>query len=158
MTNPYTATLGDQADISNLCQFGWYEWVYYWDSLAGYPHQKEYLGRCLGHARNEGNEMTNLVLAISGTVIPRRTLQPLTPGELLVPNIAEVEKQTEFTAAIFSKLGNSLTLPTVSKFPTVKDEFELDLYKDNEFIPMAIPESDIIDATGKPVVMQSLAN
>ena len=68
-TNPYTATLGDQADISNLCQFRWYEWVYYWDSSAKYPHQKECLGRCLGPAQNEGNEMTNWVLAISGEVI-----------------------------------------------------------------------------------------
>ena len=44
-TNPYTATLGDQADISNLCQFGWYEWVYYWDSTAGYPHQNVSVNR-----------------------------------------------------------------------------------------------------------------
>ena len=157
-TNPYTATLGDQADISNLCQFGWYEWVYYWDSTATYPHQKECLGRCLGPAINEGNEMTNWVLAISGQVIPRRTLRPLTPGELSVTNVAEVEKRTEYTAAIRKKLGNSLMLPTVSKLPTVKDEFELDLYEDDEFIPMAIPAAEIIDATGRPVVMQSLAD
>jgi hypothetical protein len=102
--------------------------------------------------------MTNWVLAISGEVIPRRTLRPLTPGELLVTNIAEVEKRTEYTEAICEKLGNSLMLPTVSKFPTVKDEFELDLYEDDEFIPMAIPAAEIMDATGRPVVMQSLAN
>ena len=27
--NPYMATLGEMGDISNLCQFGWYEWVYF---------------------------------------------------------------------------------------------------------------------------------
>jgi hypothetical protein len=24
-SNPYTLTLGEEGDISNLCQFGWYE-------------------------------------------------------------------------------------------------------------------------------------
>ncbi len=42
--NPYTITLGDQGHISNLCQFGWFEWVYYLDSTASYPHQKACLG------------------------------------------------------------------------------------------------------------------
>ena len=102
--------------------------------------------------------MTNWVLSISGQVIPRRTLQPLTPGELSVTNIAEVEKRTEYTAAICSKLGTSLTLSTASKFPTLKKEFELDLYEDNKFIPMAISAAEIIDAMGRPVVMQSPAN
>jgi hypothetical protein len=104
-TNPYTATLGDQADISNLCQFGWYEWVKYYDSTQNFPHQKECLGGCLGPAKNEGNEMTNWVLTKSGKVISGRTLRPLTAGELAVTNIAEVEKRAEFTAAIRSKLG-----------------------------------------------------
>ena len=158
-TNPYTATLGDQADISNLCQFGWYEWVKYFDTTASYPHQKECLGRCLGPAENEGNAMTNWVLTIKGTVIPRRTIRPLTPGELAVTNIAEVEKRAQFTAAIRSKLGNSLTLPdSKTSFPTLKDEFELDLYEDDEFTPVEIPPAEIIDATGKPIYMQSLTD
>ena len=28
-SNTYTATFGEEGDISNLCQFGWYEWVYF---------------------------------------------------------------------------------------------------------------------------------
>jgi len=157
-TNPYTATLCDQADLSNLCQFAWYKWVKYWDSPVNFPHQKESLGRCLGPAKNEGNEMANWVLTRNGTVIPRRTLRPLTAGEMSVTNVAEVEKQTEFTSAIRRKLGDSINLPTVSKFPTVKDKFELDLYEDDKFLPMLIPEAEIVDATGRPVIMQSLAD
>ena len=102
--------------------------------------------------------MTNWVLAISGNVIPRRTLRPLTAAERSVTNIAELEKRSEFTAAIRSKLGNSLTLPTESTFPTIKDEFELDLYKDDEFTPMDIPAAEVIDATGRPIIMQSLVD
>ena len=64
----------------------------------------------------------------------------------------------EFKAVICLKLENFLTLPSALKFPTVKDEFELDLYKDDEFIPMAIPAAEIIDTTGRPGIMQSLAD
>ncbi len=28
-TNPHTMTFGTEAEISNLCHFGWYEWVYF---------------------------------------------------------------------------------------------------------------------------------
>ena len=46
-TNPHTATFGTQADILNLCLFGWYEWIYFRDQQAAYPFQKECLGRCV---------------------------------------------------------------------------------------------------------------
>jgi len=28
----------------NLCQFGWYEWVYFREDSASFPFQKEQLG------------------------------------------------------------------------------------------------------------------
>jgi hypothetical protein len=40
----------------------------------------------------------------------------------------------------------------------VKDEFELDLYEDDEFLPMNVTEAEVIDASGRPVIMQSLAD
>ena len=43
-TNPHTATFGTEADISNIFKYGWYEWVYYCDQSASYPHTKECLG------------------------------------------------------------------------------------------------------------------
>ena len=45
------------SDISLLCQFGWYEWCYYHEQTAAFPHNCEVLGRVLGPARGEGNEM-----------------------------------------------------------------------------------------------------
>ncbi len=73
-TNPHTATFGTEADISHLCVFGWYEWVYYCNQSAAYPYQKECLGRCLGPAKNEGNIMAQWVLKENGRVVPRRSL------------------------------------------------------------------------------------
>jgi hypothetical protein len=56
-TNPHTLTFGSEADISHICQYGWYEWIYYRDVKTSFPYQKERLGRCLGPAKNEGNAM-----------------------------------------------------------------------------------------------------
>ena len=32
-TNAHSETLGDTGDISNICQFKWYEWVYSTDKI-----------------------------------------------------------------------------------------------------------------------------
>ena len=56
---PHTATLAEEGDISSLCQFGWYEWCYYHEQTAAFPHNHEVLGRVLGPARGEGNEMAH---------------------------------------------------------------------------------------------------
>jgi hypothetical protein len=90
-TNPHTMNFGTDADISNLCQFGWYEWVYFREDSASFPFQKEQLGRCLGAAKNEGNEMAQWVLKDNGKVLPRRTLRRLSSAELSLTNESEAE-------------------------------------------------------------------
>ena len=109
--NPYTATVGTQADISNFCHFGWYEWVYYRDKLAAFPFQKKCLGQCLGPDKNEGNVMANLILTHKGTVIPWRSICRLTLDEYSVSNEVEMSKRTVFNSDISSKLGDYIKLP-----------------------------------------------
>jgi hypothetical protein len=36
--NPHTMTFGTEADISNLCHFGWYEWFYFQDVETAFPY------------------------------------------------------------------------------------------------------------------------
>ena len=103
--NPHLATFGEMGDISNLCQFGWYEWVYFRQGSALFPHNKEHLGRCLGPCKNEGNEMAQWVLQMNGQVVPRRSLRRLRSHELAVSNEVEARKRSEFDAAIKAKLG-----------------------------------------------------
>ena len=74
--NPHSITFGNQADISNICNFQWYEWIHY-HNHGVFPLNKEKLGRVLGPIKNEGNEMAQAVLTASGKVIPRRTLRRL---------------------------------------------------------------------------------
>jgi hypothetical protein len=86
--SPHEITFGTEGDISNLCRFNWYDWVYYNDPNS-YPYNKMLLGRALCPIRNEGNEMAQGVLTVKDTVVPRRTIQPLTKAE----ENSESEKQ-----------------------------------------------------------------
>ena len=108
--NPYMATLNDMGDIY-LCQFGWYEWVYFRQHTAQFPRQKSELGRCLGPTKINGNEMCQWVLQHNGQVVPRRTLRRLKPEEISPTNVAEANKRAAFDAEIKSRLGDSVIKP-----------------------------------------------
>ena len=69
---PYQTVFGVEGDISNLCQFQWYAWIYFRDGSAGFPLPREVLGCSLGPATGEGNEMAQWVLKANGQVVPRR--------------------------------------------------------------------------------------
>jgi hypothetical protein len=178
--NPYTATYGDVGDISNLCQFGWFEWVWYLEdrkaSRFGFPHAIKKLGRCLGPSRGFGNELCQWVLSQNGKVLPRRTIARLSPAELAVTNEVEQERRKRFMDDIRRVLGDSLTLPTNTDYPlpTIEEESTECLYNlwledtttlegwgvDDgksfdellgEVMSVKMPEADVVDMNGKPV-------
>ena len=179
-TNPHTVTLGREMDISNL-QFGWYEWVYYRDDDP-YPLPHEYLGRCLGPAKNEGNEMTQWILKKNGLVVPRRTVRRLKPSELALSNEGEARKRGKFDDAIEAKLGDSYNLPprydeagkgntleeivaTLAEVGEDDPDEEFNIIDDDSEASAGgeagspdIPEADIVDASGKPICQQSLTD
>eukprot|EP00956_Cyclotella_meneghiniana_P034439 scaffold104886_cov86-Cyclotella_meneghiniana.AAC.1 len=178
--NPHLATFGEMGDISNLCNFKWYEWVYFRQHKAQYPYNKEELGRCLGPTKNEGNEMCQWVVQSNGQIVPRRTLRRLTPAEASPHNEAEVAKRAAVDAAIRARWGDSIragpletvqrTIPLVTRSTEDADGFEdaddvIDFdpdtftpYQDDVEASAAVPEADIIDSTGKPVNQQSTAD
>ena len=80
--NAHFSITGEDGDISNLCQFSWYEWCYYREHTAGFPLPREILGRVLGPSKGEGNEMAQWILKANGRVVPRRTAVPLTTAQL----------------------------------------------------------------------------
>ena len=77
-TTPTIATFGKQWDISNICQFDWYQW---------FQFQKDQLGRVLEPIKNDGNEMALEILKSNGVVVPQHICCPLT--------ISEQESQSE---------------------------------------------------------------
>ena len=38
-TIPHTMTFGTDANISNLCQFSWYKWIYFREDSASFPER-----------------------------------------------------------------------------------------------------------------------
>ena len=76
-TNPHTALFSEEGDVSNLCQFKWHEWCHCQENTNKFPFNREILGRVLGPAKGEGNEMAQWVLKANGKVVPRRTARPL---------------------------------------------------------------------------------
>ena len=73
-TMPHTATTGEEGAISNLCQYKWYDWCYYREHTAKFPHNQEVLGHVLGPARGNGNVEARWVLKANGNVVPRCSL------------------------------------------------------------------------------------
>lgn len=144
---PTVATFGVQGDISNLCQFKWYDWCYFRaEGQNLFPQQKLQLGRVLGPAKNEGNEMAQFVLLQNGTVVPRRTLRPLTDSEL--HSDTEKDKRKRFDDAIVKLFGDSLSWPP-QPLPS-ESELKDFLVDDDEETPEILPE-DPVDATGRAV-------
>lgn len=190
--NPYTATTMEAADISNIATFGWFEWVYCLEDRGSskhkFPKGLEVLGRCLGPAKDHGNEMAQWILKASGHVIPLRTLRRLTPHELSVTNEDERDKRLLFMNDIRRRYGDATNLPPqgVVELPTIEEETDEDLYQswlddpedlngwhhnDGQAEALAvtvdevsrlgqyhIPYADICNAEGKPVTDRSLVD
>ena len=106
-SNPHTETFGEQRDISNLCQFRWYEWCYYRSHKAPFSHNQEVLGHVLGPARGEGNELSQWVLKSNGNVVPRWTVWALQLAE--IHSDTEKHKWDIFDALIERRWGSPMS-------------------------------------------------
>ena len=131
-TNAHTATLFEEGDISNLCRFGWYEWCYYREERNGFPLNKEVLGRVLGPASGEGNEMAQWILKSNGKVVPHRTIRPLRPDE--IRSETEKRKRDLLDQLIAQRWGMYICPPPdVDSDPSpdkVHDQYEPDMPND----------------------------
>jgi len=144
-SNAYTSLTGEEGDISNLCQFKWYEWCYFRDDTKAFPLNREQLGRVLGPAKGEGNEMSQWILNSRGNVLPRRSPRPLTVAEIHSEH--EKSKRKIFDDLIQRRHGTSLNPPIV-RDEEESDEFEE--YEDDDEKARVVPDiEDTVDATGK---------
>jgi hypothetical protein len=151
--NPTTATFGTQDDISNICQFDWYDWCYFREeSHVQFPFQKRQLGRILGPLKNKGNEMAQAVLTITGKVVPRRSCVPLTSDE--INNEAEKTKRDKFDSAILTLFGDSMSIPADLPVPV---EFDLTDITDDEIdAPLLLEPEDPLDGDGHAIFERPL--
>jgi hypothetical protein len=60
---PATLLTGETSDISRIAEFGWYQWIYWFDDQkAAFPDPKKTLGRYLEPTRYVGPAFTAKIL------------------------------------------------------------------------------------------------
>ena len=63
---PETKMSVETSDITNFCEFGWYQWVYFRDTSVTSPGDKSVLGRYCGPSIDVGPELTTKILRNNG--------------------------------------------------------------------------------------------
>ena len=126
---PHTKLSGQPTDISRLCEFGWYDWVVYWQEGEAFPFNHQKLDRVLGPAKGAGNKMSQWVLTATGDVMPIQSLQLLNHSEQNSP--AMQDRQKAFTSYIKKPLGDSMSPPP----PDQTDPYPEDLVSPGEAAP-----------------------
>jgi hypothetical protein len=149
-TNAHTALTNDEGDISNLCQYAWYEWCFYREQSSKFPFDKEILGRVLGPAKGEGNDMAQWVLKANGNVVPRRSIRPLSVAEEHSPVVSKQQKI--FDALVEGRWGTSMSAP-----PKESPDNTFEEYQDDFEEPRIIPEvEDTVDSNGRLLEQQPM--
>jgi hypothetical protein len=124
---PETIIPGQTADISFICNFAWYDWVYYNEQHAVFLDSKMTLGIYLGPTNPEaGSVLTAKILTYEGNVIVRNTFRNLT--QLDNENQELITAKANFTTYVNSRLGNPVKdhlefndLVPLLRFPTMKE-------------------------------------
>ena len=94
---------GETTNITQLCEFGWYDWVYFHDNAVTYPDDKWVLGQWLGPSIGVGPALCAKLLKGNGQRVYRSSYQHLMEDE--VNNPEEVKKRDDFDRQIEIKLG-----------------------------------------------------
>jgi hypothetical protein len=69
---PYTRITGDTSDISHICEFSWYDRIWWIDPSDKLENRK--LGRYLGPSHDVGQAMCSKILTANGTERSRGTI------------------------------------------------------------------------------------
>jgi len=135
---PNSIATGQPTDISNICEFGWYEVVKYRHEDQAFPLPTEKIGRCLGPAKNKGNMMSQMILTEGLQFLPIQTIQKLTPAERNDPVVREKIKILD--EKIAKRFGDS-----TGKSNIVVEDVDEDDEDDNERIPVENDSPKILD-------------
>jgi hypothetical protein len=104
---PQALITGSTPDISILAEFGWYEWVKWFDEKARFPTEQEVYARYLGPSRAVGSLMTAKLLNEKGNILHRSSFRPFTKDEIDDPK--ERKKRDDFDRTINDVLGPNMT-------------------------------------------------
>ena len=118
---PFEKVMGYTPDISELVEFNWYDWVWYYDPTK--PERVQ-IGRWLGPAHNAGQGLAYYVLNENAEVVMRSSVTTLKESEVGSQEIQE--RQKTFTNNIEEKIGNHTK--SVTNRMDQKPEGDADIY------------------------------
>jgi hypothetical protein len=153
---PETIMKGGTADISQICEFAWYDWVMFCDTVITIPfiHDKLTLGRYLGPATDVGSALTDKILKQNGQYVRHSTLRHLTLEETLCT--VHIAAQLHFDKMIIACIGHKCipgNFPAEDLTPeyehyrshTIEDgqdnAYEEGLLEDDDLDPLPMPEA-----------------
>jgi len=140
---PQTILLGDTADISHLCEFGFYDFVWY-ITPADQQLEVKQLGRYLGPSHDVGEAMCAYVLTSKGQIISRTSVFPLSVAD---ENSEAIKmKKDAYMKSLAEKLGDRMA-------GEVFEDDEPDEYPDNvryeDDEPATVEETLEVDELGE---------
>ena len=94
---------GETSDISQFCEFAFYDWIMFRDQPVAFPDDNPVLGQYLGPAINVGPVLAAKIFKANGEVVYWLTYRPLTDGERT--NAAHVLRRVKFDQNIQDKFG-----------------------------------------------------
>ena len=103
------------------------------------------LGRALGPARGEGNELSQWILKSNGNVVPRRTVRALQLAEIHCDT--EKRKWDVFDALIERRWGSPMSTPNTDDTEMTTDAEENE-NNDDETTKRPIDIEDSVDSQG----------
>ena len=98
---------GETSDISQFCEFAFYDWIMFRDQPVAFPDDNLVLGHYLGPAIDVGPALTAKILKANGEVVYRSTYCTLTDVERA--NVAHVSRRVKFDLNIQDKFGPETT-------------------------------------------------
>jgi hypothetical protein len=99
--------LDETSDISQFCEFAFYDWIMFCDQPVAFPDNNPVLGRYLGPAIDVGLALTPKILKANGEVVYQSTHRAIIDVEQA--NTAYVLRQVEFDPNIQDEFGAETT-------------------------------------------------
>jgi hypothetical protein len=142
MTNgkvPETKMTGSTANISHICEFGWYDWIMFRDYIPTFPDVKLTLGQYLVPATNVGSALTAKILKPNGQAVCRSTLRHLNDKEIYCPIHQEMHR-------VFNELITHHLRPNATEQDFLAEDLtpDYDFYDDDHDLD---PDHDDLEVT-----------
>ena len=121
---------GETSNISQFCEFAFYDWIMFRDQPVAFLDDNPVLGRYLRPAINVGPALTAKILKANGEVVCRLTYRALTDVERA--NVVHVCRRVEFDLKILDKFCRETTPDDFPDF-NIPDTPELNHFNDVDY-------------------------